>query len=168
MEIVAYPGLCRLRQLPPGFLNTLLALDPSHFGHLVDYIVGIADILKLIYNLVRDIHLVRSEPEFHALSTQCAQGDDDDMANYNRIVRRLSDAFEDDESMTQQTHRSNWPPWGRRYILHGASFGINGDFNRRNGLFITFPTAMRILMWFVFVTFRVPFRLEHAWLACGT
>lgn len=64
VEIVAYPGLCRLQKLPPGFLDTLIELEPRHFGHLVDYVVGIADIFKHIYNLVRKIHLVHPEPKY--------------------------------------------------------------------------------------------------------
>lgn len=55
---MAYPGLCRLHQLPPQFLDTLLALNPSVFDELANgqwargMVKGV-DILKRIHNLVR-------------------------------------------------------------------------------------------------------------------
>lgn len=53
MEIIAYPGLYRLNQLPPDFLNTLITLNPSTFDQLSDAEVKVTHIFKRIHKLVR-------------------------------------------------------------------------------------------------------------------
>lgn len=52
--MIAYTGLCRLRKLPPGFLDMLNTLEPSKFTEVADGgRVSLTDIFQRIYNLVR-------------------------------------------------------------------------------------------------------------------
>lgn len=51
--IIAYSGLYKLQHLPPGFLHTLIELDPLHFNVLNDMNIPVISIFRRIYDLVR-------------------------------------------------------------------------------------------------------------------
>lgn len=52
VDTIAYSGLFRLRQLPPGFLDILATLNPVHFDKVANFEIEIADVFKHIYNQV--------------------------------------------------------------------------------------------------------------------
>ncbi|KAF5309573.1 hypothetical protein D9619_012427 [Psilocybe cf. subviscida] len=111
LEIIAYQGLFRLRQLPPGFLNTLIALDPIFFLNFLAS--GGADEAANIFKHVYDL---------------CAC--DDDATKYKCILRQWIDFKMKSEPLeyrliTEGTTNSIWPPCSNRYLAMAC---IDHDF----------------------------------------
>ncbi|KAF5309575.1 hypothetical protein D9619_012424 [Psilocybe cf. subviscida] len=101
LQIIAYPGLCRLHRLPPEFLCTLIAMNPSVFGELVSGewargMVKVADIFKRIYNL-------------------CTS--DEDMTKYKQILRQWINTQPLEYGLIYRgTTDYKWPPYSHRYL----------------------------------------------------
>lgn len=117
MHELAFSGLARLRQLPPGFLNTLAALEVACFKSL-PLTSQTNVVFKRLYGLVRlgafSVRFTLSNMTIHIPQCSCK----DDVTNYKRILRQWvnEQLVGSNLHMLYEPDDTKWPPYSRKYL----------------------------------------------------